>query len=295
MKKFSIILIILFSNSLLFSQAYKKFQEKAEEAFNKNNLEEAIKHAEKARGFAEIDEGKNSAAYANILHDLGLYYFYNYETEKGISHLEESAQILQTVIGENTMDYMLAYSDLGSVYYYMQYYDKAQKVFIVTVKIAQELIGPNSVDAAYEYNKLGLAELALASFSEAKANLEKCRIIFEKNGMDKSVEYASILNNLANLYHDQKQYTMAEKYYKAAIKAFEKTTDYSNYDFISCVQNYGNFMSETFRYDEAMKVFDKIEPEIITYFGMESLEYAKLINEKGAIHNKNGNFSMAEK
>jgi CHAT domain-containing protein/Tfp pilus assembly protein PilF len=295
MKSILPVLIIYLSTTISFAQNHKKFQEKAEEAFNKNKIEEAIKYAEKAKGFAEIDAGKNSVDYANIVHDLGLYFYFNYEVEKGISLLEESSKLLKELLGENSFDYMLAYSDLGSVYYFMQYYKKAKSVFSVTLDIAVNEIGPNSLDAAYEYNKLGLAELALANFDQAKTNLEKCRQLFAKNDLDNSVDYASLLNNLANLYHDKKEYTSAEKYYKSAIKLYKKTSDYSNYDFISCEQNYGNFLSETFRYDEAMKVFENLEKEIITYFGKESLEYAKLLNEKGSIHNKTGNFSMAEK
>ncbi len=268
-------------------------KEKAEEAFNSYDFQNAATWAGDALLLAEIEVGKKSVEYADLLGDLGIYKYYNYQYEEGIQHVEDACILKKELLGESDENYLLSYSDLGSLYYMNGENLKAEQVFINTVN-AQRKKKPGSVDLAYELNKLGLVQTNLANYIQAEKNLKECRRIFEAKGMSKSVEFASILNNLANLYHSMGNYLDAEEYYGSANKLYAKTDGKESPSYATGVQNLANLYGEMGRYDEAKELILESLEINKNVFGEKSMEYARSLNDLAYTENHLGDYIKSE-
>ena len=293
MHKIWSLIILFFLATFSYSQGYVKMQEKAAEAFENYEFQNAVTYAGDALLLAEIEVGKKSIEYANLLNELGIYKYYNYQFEEGIQNVEDACFIKKELLGEEDKEYLISFSDLGSLYYMNGENLRAEQVFIVTVS-GQRKINGGSTDLAYELNKLGLAQTNLGDFTQAEKNLKECGRLFEKNGISNSPNFASLLNNLANLYHSKTDYLNAEEYYLEAIKLFGKTEGNDSYNYAQGKQNLANLYGEMGRYEDGLKLIKESYDIFKSTLGEESMEVAKCLNDIAYFEHHLGNYVLSE-
>lgn len=285
---------LLISALTMQAQDYVSLSQRAEESLNNNRLEEAVKYGRLALEAARSDSGSTSLAYARAMGDLGVYLYYNFQSEEGISYLQSSCALKEKILGSKHPDYILSLSDLGSLYYIVEDYHSSMEIFLQSADLLKEISGQSSLDYGYELNKLALAQTALGRYPDANINLMLAMRIFKDQGMKGTADYASLLNNIASLYQSQGRYLSAERNYNEASGIYFKLEGEDSPNYAVSLQNLGNLLAEMGRYEEALARFEEVSEIKMSGYGDDHPEYARALNDMANVYQHLGNYVQSE-
>ncbi len=276
------------------AQSYLNFQKKAEQAFEANNLEGALKNISKAEKFAKIDVGEGHLDYALIIHDFALYEYFAGNFVSGIEKMQKACDIVKLKKGDENKDYALYLSELGAIYYGNGEVLKAKSINKATIALQEKISGKESIDYAIEVNNLALLLKELGDVDSSLAVLRSCEDVFEENRKAYPLEYGLLCNNLGDLYQEKEQYLIAEDQYKQASKTLLKVEGEQGYNYGITAQNLGNLYTEMNRYEDALRQFKQAEAIKAVTNGTESYEYSKILNDLANVYHHVGNYILAE-
>jgi CHAT domain-containing protein/Tfp pilus assembly protein PilF len=284
--------ILLLLSAQASAQDHMALKQKAEDLYNQDNLQGAVATCDEALKLAEKKVGKEHAEYAEILHDLGIFHFYEGKAAQGIKEIETSLPIMQRTAGEKSKLYISSLSDLATIYYMTGDMLNAEINFSKAIRHDEANAGTK--DHAILMASLAEVERSLGKVKESSAHFYKSREDFIKNRLARTNEYAQLLNNYAGLYHDLEQYTRAEQLYKEAELVFQQVGTKSNPDYITCMQNFGELYYEMEMYDLAREYYEETERLKLKMFGERSIEYASILNDLSLLYKSMGDYSKAE-
>ena len=229
-----VICLIYFNSS---GQTYLELKQQAEEAFNNYELDKAVEIGEKALTTAAPKKDEHLFDYAEIQHDLGVYYSFNNNTEKGFSYIEESNETIKKIKGEKSEAYIQKLNTYTSVCYMLTHYQKALEVSEKSVALSKVFYGDDHGEYGYALNSKGMVLVVLGQYKEAEIAYLKAIEIFEKN--KRSEEYASALTNIGDLYISLGKYNAAEESLLKAVKYFQKIGETSSKPYSDCLFTLG--------------------------------------------------------
>lgn len=226
----------------------------------RQNYEQAKEYYFKALSIRLKQLGENHPDTAESYCNLGVLYSNLDNIQLALEYFEKAIAIRERTLGENHPDTALAYHNLAHQYEEMEDFPRAKELFEKALQIRLRLLGENHPDTASSYNALGLLYARLENEEEAlvyyrRALNIRLRTLGEEHP-DVAVSYSNIasafygmgdrdgaleyfqkaysiesrlgmvthvlLNNIAFLYEEEKNYAEALDYYKKALMAAQR-------------------------------------------------------------------------
>lgn len=110
-----------------------------------------------------------------------------------------------------------------------------------------------------------------------------------------SNEYASALDNLANLYKKEGKYTEAENYYLQTKDIYEKVSGKNSDGYATALDHLGELYKDKADYLQAEQYYQQAKNLRENLSGKQPLDYATSLNHLAQLYRTTGNYRQAEK
>lgn len=146
-----------------------------------------------------------------------------------------------------------------------------------------------------ELNEQGRQLRKERKFSEAVTALEKAKTEVEKKSGRTSKNYAIVINNLALVYDDMNNFSLAEPLYKEALAIYKSTTGEKDVMYVTTLENLGYLYQQQGKFKEAEEHYSQalaINKEVL---GTKHPDYATSLENLAKLAEKSGQKDKAEK
>lgn len=242
--------------------------------------------------------GENSAGYAANLNSRAkldqMIGKYN-EAEK---NFDEASQKLKAAFGENSMQYAIVQNNKAMLYQTLGRYPDAVQLMKEAIKNTEGtnkklLQGKNSFDNRRFQSNLALLYQMSGDFVQAEATFLSIKKVFESKMQTNAPEYASLLNQLAQLYIQMNKPEQTEPLLQKAAAIYKKKFTEENPSFAKVQNDLGNFYRMQGRYPEAETALVKAIAIRKTSLGENHPDYVKSVDNLAVLYWKKGDLSKA--
>ncbi len=171
----------------------------------------------------------------------------------------------------------IAYTDIAeyqkALTYFFKYLDKD------VVKSNDSLLSNIYNSIGVNYNYLNQIDQALKFYKKS----------IEVSGKD-SIKIGSAYNNMANIYHDKKEYELSEEYYKKALFYFDKKNFYKGV--VASVMNLGIIEMESNRMETSLEYLNKAKKLALEKH--DTITYIVISINLGDYYTKVGDYQSSE-
>jgi len=130
-------------------------------------------------------------------------------------------------------------------------------------------------------------------YTDAEAPYLKAKLILENNGIIDE-RYASIINNLANLYFDKSDYDKAELMYQQTVSIREKKLGKKHPDYASALSNLALLYREKGYFEKSEQLHLEAKTIRSEVSGKEHPDYAASLNNLANFYKAQGNYEKSE-
>lgn len=246
---------LLFLTSISFSQNWQISYQKADSLAQRRLFKEAVLQYEQTLPLAEKEFGKQSEQYLLTRNAWGRNMIFVGEKDKTLQVLTENVELCR-LNGEKANLYTQSLLNIGTFY----------------------LPTNKGNDAAK-------SEIYL---------IEALEIRKETVGV-KHIDYAQVLQGLANLYFTTKQYLLAESHYKKSLQIRKKTVGVKDDNYLTILNNLGTLYRNMGNYSIAERYYKEtiaIRKEVL---GVKHLAYTSSLANLASLQETMGNYQVAEK
>lgn len=242
--------------------------------------------------------GENSAGYAANLNSRAkldqMIGKYN-EAEK---NFDEASQKLKAAFGENSMQYAIVQNNKAMLYQTLGRYPDAVQLMKEAIKNTEGtnkkfLQGKNSFDNRRFQSNLALLYQMSGDFVQAEATFLSIKKVFESKMQTNAPEYASLLNQLSQLYIQMNKPEQTEPLLQKAAAIYKKKFTEENPSFAKVQNDLGNFYRMQGRYPEAETALVKAIAIRKTTLGENHPDYVKSVDNLAVLYWKKGDLSKA--
>ncbi len=242
--------------------------------------------------------GEKSAGYAANLNSRAkldqMIGKYN-EAEK---NFDEAGQKLKAAFGENSMQYAIVQNNKAMLYQTLGRYPDAVQLMKEAIKNTEGtnkklLQGKNSFDNRRFQSNLALLYQMSGDFAQAEATFLSIKKVFESKMQTNAPEYASLLNQLAQLYIQMNKPEQTEPLLQKAAAIYKKKFTEENPSFAKVQNDLGNFYRIQGRYPEAETALVKAIAIRRTTLGENHPDYVKSVDNLAVLYWKKGDLSKA--
>ena len=242
--------------------------------------------------------GETSAGYAANLNSRAkldqMIGKYN-EAEK---NFDEAGQKLKAIFGQNSMQYAILQNNKAMLYQTLGRYPDAVQLMKEAIKNTEGtnkkfLQGKNSFDNRRFQSNLALLYQMSGDFAQAEATFLSIKKVFENKMQTNAPEYASLLNQLAQLYIQMKRPEQTEPLLQKAAAIYKKKFTEENPSFANVQNDLGNFYRMQGRYPEAETALVKAIAIRKTTLGENHPDYVKSVDNLAVLYWKKGDLPKA--
>lgn len=209
-------------------------------------------------------------------------------------------------VGENKMDdsrkefdesnfnYAISFSDNAGLFETKEKSDRVKNALIEGYKVSTDRDADLTVDRAKNFNNSGEIAFASNKFHSAEFSFKQAMFIYEKNGAQKTSDFALVESNLSLLYQTTGRYIKAEKYADLAL-TLRKELDEKSAAFAASENNKAVLLKDEGKYNEAEELINKAIEDNANALGKNSVPYAIALNNKAMLLQLLGRDADAEK
>ena len=242
--------------------------------------------------------GENSAGYAANLNSRAkldqMIGKYN-EAEK---NYDEAGQKLKKVFGENSMQYAIVQNNKAMLYQTLGRYPEAVQLMKEAIKNTEGtnkkfLQGKNSFDNRRFQSNLALLYQLSGDYVQAESTFLALKKIFENRMQTNAPEYASLLNQLAQLYIQMNKPEQVEPLLQKAAAIYKKKFTEESPSFGKVQNDLGNFFRMQDRFAEAETALVKAIGVRKNTLGENHPDYVKSLDNIAVLYWKKGDLPKA--
>ena len=210
--------------------------------------------------------------------------------ELALPFAEKALAATEKRLGKKDWRYQYFLMTLGRIHQQLGNYTKAESLY-------QEAIKMDEDGTSLGYTEMSLQFLAnlyswMGNYPKIEPLLKKALIITEKNAGKESLRYASLMNDMGNMYstYDSKK---AEEAYLEAIKIKESQFGKAVSTDMVTLNNLAMIYQERGRYSQARPLIEQALTITENEIGKEGFIYATCLDDLAALNESTGNFSKA--
>ena len=178
----------------------------------------------------------------------------NYEA--AMSKHREAISIIEKIYGKNNSHYAIAIYNLARIYFQMDDYYFANYYFKIASKINKNIFGKKHSFYAASLNSLGVVNNENQDYKKAISLFKKSLRIYI-NVYGNNNEFVAMLKNNIGISFDQLgENKIAESFYNDAAEINKNVLGCTHTDYISCLENLGDFYWKIKDYGQALENFN---------------------------------------
>ncbi|WP_162306994.1 CHAT domain-containing protein [Winogradskyella ouciana] len=279
----------------------------------------------------ELNNQTHLPKYSELLYGLGLNYRRLGDYKNSINTLKKRLSIIEVILGKENVDYAKTLNSISYAYRKLDNYDEAISYNLRYGNIMKLVYGENSSEYAKSLSLLSQIYWSQGQLNNAIPLQRKVITMYPERVRDTSYNYAVAIYTMSLLYKDTNQYKKeiellkqfkeimlrTPKYHRHLINAdnnlavaYDNIGDYqkaigiinnvlkntpkddSNYP--KRLQNLAYYQARLGDYTKAIETYDKAIEACKTIYDVAHSNYAQLIDAKGQMHLKKGEFLKAE-
>ncbi len=293
----SLLLIILFSISLMTGQTREQLIQKAKQCYSQGLTYSQNKQYDKAISCltqaADIYKNISQINYAIINLAISDIYIKQSKLDSALAVLNTIRPIIESYKNGQTKFAASLFDKYGQVYTELNKIDSAKKYYFKALEISKAVNGEMSPQTAGIYGNLGNMYASVGNYEQAKYFLKLSEKIYEKTLGENSPELALTLSNLANIYKNTGNYDEALEIMKRASRLIAKFYGENSYEYAKALINIGNIYIEKEEYELALEYVTNAMDIIINIFGSQSTEVAETYYILGLIYTERQQYDKA--
>lgn len=265
--------------------------------FNLNSARLAVllyRYEDAEKYYAKAEEAfKTTPKYVDILLEQSALYGASGEKYKQLNTLSKSLITHRSQKMTDSASYTKTVLELGKLHTEMGRFERSDELFsnYISDLESNETTEPEKLAVAYQ--SLGNKRYLLQNFKDADKYLTQARNLLIENGLQKTTEYASILNSLGALYEALANYKNAESNYRKALRiSYEEESGLR----IALATNLANILTRTdAQNDSILVLLNQAIKWQSNSSGKDHPAYANLLSNRGVYYQKNEVFDLALK
>lgn len=223
----------------------------------KDKLKEGKDVIDKAFKIAKSKLGGHHFLTANILHNLGKYYWKKYDYDNGIIYFEQALKIKEKIVPIDDSSVGQTMACLGYMYMRKREMKKAHYFYAEAIRLFNRNKETNHLNLADVYNYLGITSFTEAKYDEVIPYYNISKRYIQQSIGHNNARMAKVINNTGNMYALKKQWKEALECFNESVSiAITKNGEISN-KVAETYLNIGGCYVEMHRYDQALDFFNK--------------------------------------
>lgn len=167
--------------------------------------------------------------------------------------LERAADLIATNIGTNNLFFATAINNLAATYMGHGLLDKAATLFPISASYFESEFGPEHIGLAQIYSNISIIHRLKGENNIALTFCLKALNIRENKLVADDPLLAQSVNNLAIIYHENKEYSKAEPLFNRTIRILRENHNSDPLDLASVLSCLGDLYRLTGRLDKALE------------------------------------------
>jgi tetratricopeptide (TPR) repeat protein/CHAT domain-containing protein len=273
---------------------YKKFNEIAVQAINKQDYAAAVLPLERLVELTDGIVGKGNETYMSMIGNLAMCYYYTAQYKKAEPCFIAYTQVVDYLkkpkdaqYGNNLMLAAQCQYNLGKM-------NAADATFKRAAEQMKESFGELSSEFAFIAGVYG----TFLRDNDRLEQAEKYYLASAEAQKAKTADagfYAITINNLGITYYKMGKYEKSENYFKQALALHEKTSGTKSNDYAETLNGLGALYLATGRYTESENTLLKSLEIHKNNTGINSAKYANVAHNLASTYLEIGNYTQAEK
>lgn len=259
-----------------------------------NQLTSAEQHANEGLTLITNIYGAEHYAVAKGLETLGLVFHKTGRSTEGINYYKKAAEINTKIFGKDSRHLSYTYSNLGIIYQDIGKYAQAELVLSESYRIREKIFGPDHPDCALSLANLGMVYMAQARFKDADKLLADAVSIYTRKGLTHTNNFLNIVNNIALMSDQQGNYEESKKLYFYILKTINEQEDKNHATLFVVLNNLSQINIHEKKYDSAIAYAGQAVELARKYFGVNTMDYIKSMNNLMAAQLEKGNLEQAQ-
>ncbi len=257
-------------------------------------FKQALQVIEDAKGKAEAELGKMSAAYASCVHTQGRTYLIMGKYSDAEPYCIEAKDIRAKVLGKEHLDYAASLHNLATLYSYIGDYDKAEQLHLEVKEIRAKVLGRKHQDYAQSLNNLAIVYMGKGNYAKAESLYLESKKIYAKTVGTEHPDYTAPINGLAVLYQNKGDYAKAELMFFESKEIRAKTVGKEHPYYSSSLNNLAGLYVAKGDYSKAEPLYLEAVEILAKTLGKEHPNYAASLNNLAILYDHKGDYAKAE-
>lgn len=258
----------------------------------KEYIENALIKSEQTQGVKSAAYSANLNSMAKLEQHLGKYN----EAEKKFN---QTLSLSKEIFGEASMQNAIVLNNKAMLFQDLGRYDQA--VQLMKESIAAEdaapkkaLQGKKSFDSRrFQLNLATMYQLS-GDLPRAETALLEIKKIFENRLQKNNPEYASLLNQLGQLYIQMGKMDQVEELLSKSVDVYKKKFTENNAAYAKALNDLGNYYRMQSRFDEAEQALTKSKDINLAVLSANHPDYVKSVEDLGILYWKKNDFGNAK-
>lgn len=263
---------------------------------DKRDFENAMANLMRAEKYTIENIGKESAEYANCLHNRGRTLLsFNKDLNEVEESYQEAVRLRAKVLGKSHPDYGASIYNLGSFYGQMGDIKSAEPLVEEAKRIFEKAHGKQHPLYAQSLNNLGIIYFETKRYEKAEECYLESKVLKEKLAGKNSPDYCGTLVNMGKLYYNMAYFEKAESYLLEAKNIFEtKIKNTSHPFYFNCMTALFLCYNQTGKFEQAERICLENLSLVEKLQGTTNEKYAGDINNLGVLYDNMGNYAKAK-
>lgn len=200
---------------------------------------------------------------AQLLQRVASYQKYRKNMPQALALYQQEYALLMEILPLNHKEIAFCLREMGDLFLYQGQRKRAEELFEQVVTICEEQFGPDHLEVAHSFHDLAASCILQGKFSQGIVYGQRALRICKLQDTTPSLE-AEILNDMAYVFLQQKQYTEAETLYRQALHIHERMLEpshpnlaihYNNIAF--CLYEQGDYVVAETLYRQALSIWEQ--------------------------------------
>ncbi len=245
---------------------------------------ESLANQSNSLDLTEGQQFKAEQIKADINQLLGNVFWKQGQFEQVAIHYQRSYDSNAARLGEDHHQTLKSLSALGVLAYSQGHYDQAQTQFKQVLDSRTKQLGATHFLTADAHNRLGATHYELGQLETAENHYNQALAGFAASGLQASIKYTRVLNNLGLIKRQQKQYLEAQQLFEEALQIQTELLGEQHTDLAAMFNNLGLTAYDQANFEQAMNWFQRAYQVLYDANGMNNAWIGFSMNNMGRMY-----------
>ncbi|WP_159092271.1 CHAT domain-containing tetratricopeptide repeat protein [Aquimarina sp. Aq107] len=189
--------------------------------YQKGEYDKTLEYLRKSLNLGLKIHGEKHPHSGSIYRNMGRVCFYNEDYDQALKYYNKALILSKSIFGENHTSIQTVYLYMGDLYFKIKEYNRAIEYYKKSIEIGNSLFGKHrAIASAFEF--IGNVYSEMKSYEEAQLYYQKGLNLLLNEFSEEHPITSDFYLAIAKVYHNQKKYKKAIKYFNKSLLANTK-------------------------------------------------------------------------